>query len=70
MLAPSDKPGLVALLEEEGPREECAVFGIYGGSEASAHTRCSIAARRLRASSVSMANGLMRSAVSAKSARS
>ena len=38
MLAPSDKPGLVTLLEEEGPREECAVFGIYGGSEASAHT--------------------------------
>lgn len=32
------RPNHATILEDEGPREECAVFGIYGADEASAHT--------------------------------
>ena len=32
-----DKPAVQAIAEDEGPKEECAVFGIYGSDDASAH---------------------------------
>jgi len=37
-MAQGVRPNHATVLEEEGPREECAVFGIYGAEEASAHT--------------------------------
>ncbi len=41
-------PVVRAMLEDEGPKEECAVFGIYGPEQASAHTTLGLHAMQHR----------------------
>ncbi len=43
-----DKPAVRAIAEDEGPKEECAVFGIYGSDDASAHATLGLHAMQHR----------------------
>jgi amidophosphoribosyltransferase len=48
MIEPGASQGQRVALEDEGPHEECAVFGIYGGDEAAAHTTLGLHAMQHR----------------------